>query len=207
MKRGCFIPRIRFLAGISFLFFVILSGCSSKQFIVSHKDDLLCKETRIYSSDIDTVWKILRNTVADYRFQSEQKEAGILQTYWKVSVVKNRGRLSDRVTYMHGRMVDDRSDDINQNEMGEFELKERLSILVNKRTESTTTVTVTYYFNVNPYAAEGVAPLGKVDREVAPYSQKTFAPWDFCTHEEHRILEQIDAALKEANARAAVMPK
>jgi hypothetical protein len=207
LKYKCDISGIRFFTGILFLLFALVSGCSSKRFVVSDNNDLLCKESRSFPADTDAVWKILKNNLRDYRFQADQKDAGILQTYWKVSVVKNRGRLTDRVTYMHGRMVDDRSDDINQNQMGEFEVKERLSILVNKRTENSSSVTVTYYFNVNTYAAEGVAPLGKVEREGAPFGQKAFSPWDFCNHEEHRILEQIDATLKETTAKGGSAQK
>lgn len=195
-----YFPFFQISAGLVFFILAVFSGCSSRQFVVSQKDENITKEFRTYSADYDTVWNIVRRTVSDYRFQNDQKEKGLLQTYWRSRFIKEKGRLHDKDDYLHGNAVENRGDDIPQRQMGDFELKERLSILVDKSTDSTTTVTVAYHFKVIN-ASHGVGP--EVESDTAPFASKSYSPWDFYTKEEHKILEKVSEILKDKQAKEA----
>jgi hypothetical protein len=201
MKNLKYISLVRISAGVLLITLIVFMGCSSRQFVVSPRDENISQQTRTYSCDFDTVWNLLRTTVSDYRFQNDQKEKGLLQTYWRTRVIKDKGRLHGKEDFMHGSAIEDKSDDIPQNEMGDFELKERLSILVNKSTDSTTTVMMSYHFKITTFAAQGVA--AEVERDTAPFSRKVFSPWDFYTKEDHRILEKVGELIKEKQAKRA----
>ena len=200
MTRKKSIPILQTFSGILFFILIGFSGCSSRQFVVSSKDENITKEFRTYASDYDTVWNIVRSTVSEYRFQNDQKEKGLLQTYWKTRAIKEKGRLHAKEDYMHGNVIEDRADDIPQSQMGDFEMKERLSILVDRSTDSTTTVTVAYHFKVAS-ASQGVGP--EVERDTAPYANKAYSSWDFYTKEEHKILEKVSEMLKDKKAKKA----
>lgn len=151
-------------------------------------------EVRVFHMDRDTVWKYARETVRDnYRLLKEDAVQGLLLTTWRKQTVRGTGRMSAVV--IHGVKVDDRSDAPHSADRAEFELRNRIAVIVTGNADSST-VSVTNYFVARPKVYMNAfyeMDFVEVDDVTKPYSMS-----DFDTNEQFLILNRIGERVKNA---------
>ena len=174
---------------------MILTNCSSPRFFSSSPGEYERQQVHTYPFNFDIAWKSARDAVSNYRLHTKDPVNGILLTWWRSTIVKEVGALSENRNFMHGVKIEDRSDG-GTRERGEFEVKNRLEIRVIRDSDSTTTVTVKNIFKITPY------DLTPKEHTTDPFANKVFSPTEFDTREEYRILNRIEEiAAKKAEKK------
>jgi len=168
---------------LSIILFVMLFACSSAPPRFNKQPGEQERGmVRTFPHRYDAVWKGVEDVTSEYRIHTKNREQGILFTRWKMTVVRNMGRLSEDRNFSHGIKIREYSDSVDPHEQGQFEVHNRLQIRVIPEGDSTT-VAVTNYFWVNTHDYDP-------DRTV-PFGNKAFSTWEFDTREEFKVLDRI----------------
>ena len=144
-------------------------------------------EIREFSAGREIVWKYVRETIREnYRLLREDESQGLILTQWRKRTVRGTGRMSARV--MHGVKIDDQSDSPKYNEREEFELRNRLSLVVVGNADMAK-VSVTNYYIARP--KNYTSAFFELEYLEGDDVVKAYSMSDFDTREQYFFLNRI----------------
>ncbi len=140
----------------------------------------------------DAVWRGVQAVVDSYRVHTMDRDNGLVLTWWNQSVVKQNVRFSEGRNFSHGIKIQEHSDIGPPSEGADFEIQKRLRINAIPVSDSSTTVTVAYYFKVTPF--------NLYRKHGERFGNKSFSIWEFDTREEFRIMDKIEKVAAKATS-------
>lgn len=148
-------------------------------------------EIRGFPVSREMAWKYTKEALlGNYRLLKEDKAQGLILTQWKKQIIKETGHMS--ACKMHGVNIETRTEYLSRQEMGEFELRNRLYIIV-EGTADSSTISVTNYYVARP--KDDTYIYFEPEFVEVDYVIKAFSMSDFDTREQHLVLNRIGKLL------------